>query len=115
MLYSAMPKTSRHHWGSDVDLNALENSYFDAGSGLKELNWLDSDAIKYGFWRVYSDKSNGRKGYEMERWHWSYTPLANRFQDLYNNLIDYSIINGFPGAESAESIKAIEDYVNGVE
>jgi D-alanyl-D-alanine carboxypeptidase len=115
MLYSAMPKTSRHHWGTDVDLNALENNYFEAGRGLKELNWLDSNAVDYGFRRVYSDKSNGRRGYEMERWHWSYTPLAYRFQDLYNELIDYSIISGFPGAESAQSIRAIEDYVNGIE
>jgi LAS superfamily LD-carboxypeptidase LdcB len=115
LLYSAMPKTSRHHWGTDVDLNTLENNYFDSGQGLRELIWLDSNANKYGFKRVYSDKINGRPGYEMERWHWSYTPLANHFLDLYNNLIDYDMINGFAGAEFARSVRVIEDYVNGVD
>ena len=28
LLYSSMPGTSRHHWGTDMDLNALDNSYF---------------------------------------------------------------------------------------
>ncbi|GIV37580.1 MAG: hypothetical protein KatS3mg032_1959 [Cyclobacteriaceae bacterium] len=35
LQYSSMPGTSRHHWGTDVDLNSLDNSYFDSGQGLK--------------------------------------------------------------------------------
>jgi D-alanyl-D-alanine carboxypeptidase len=27
LLYSSMPSTSRHHWGTDMDLNALNNSF----------------------------------------------------------------------------------------
>jgi len=26
--YSSMPGTSRHHWGTDIDINALNNNYF---------------------------------------------------------------------------------------
>jgi len=28
--YSSMPGTSRHHWGTDIDLNAFENSWFES-------------------------------------------------------------------------------------
>ena len=41
MKYSSMPSTSRHHWGTDVDLNSLENSYFEKGEGKKySIGWL---------------------------------------------------------------------------
>ena len=30
-----MPSTSRHHWGTDLDLNNLNNSYFTSGKGKK--------------------------------------------------------------------------------
>ena len=38
--YSSMPMTSRHHWGTDIDLNNLNNSYFESGQGKKEYDWL---------------------------------------------------------------------------
>ena len=31
--YSSMPSSSRHHWGTDIDLNSLNNSYFNNGKG----------------------------------------------------------------------------------
>ena len=115
MRFSAMPKTSRHHWGTDVDLNSLENAYFESGKGLEELKWLNAHAAEYGYQCVYSDKaSTARTGYEMERWHWSYVPLSSKFLQLYNALIDYGQIDGFNGFQSASECRAIEDYVNGV-
>jgi LAS superfamily LD-carboxypeptidase LdcB len=115
MRFSAMPKTSRHHWGTDIDLNSLENAYFESGKGLEELNWLNSHAWEFGYQCVYSDKAaTARTGYEMERWHWSYVPLSSKFLELYNVLIDYGQIDGFNGFQSAPECRAIEDYVNGV-
>jgi LAS superfamily LD-carboxypeptidase LdcB len=115
MRFSAMPKTSRHHWGTDIDLNSLENAYFESGKGLEELKWLNSHASEFGYQCVYSDKAaTARKGYEMERWHWSYVPLSSKFLELYNVLIDYGQIDGFNGFQSAPECRAIEDYVNGV-
>ena len=35
--YSSMPSTSRHHWGTDLDLNNLNNSYFTSGKGKKYI------------------------------------------------------------------------------
>jgi LAS superfamily LD-carboxypeptidase LdcB len=115
MKYSAMPKTSRHHWGTDVDINSVENSYFESGRGLKEYEWLQKNAISFGFHNVYDNKaSSGRKGYEMEKWHWSYLPISEIFLDYYNQLIQYTEINGFSGSNSAQKCNAIEEYVNGI-
>src|SRR6185369_492793 len=48
MLYSSMPGSSRHHWGTDMDLNSWDNSYFDKGEGLKVYQWLIAHASQYG-------------------------------------------------------------------
>ena len=53
-----MPSTSRHHWGTDIDLNSLNNSYFSSGKGLKEYDWLTTNANHYGFYQVYTDEKN---------------------------------------------------------
>ncbi|MDY0200431.1 MAG: M15 family metallopeptidase [Bacteroidales bacterium] len=115
LTYSSMPGTSRHHWGTDFDLNSLENSYFDSGKGLVEYNWLSQNAPKFGFCQVYTCKQQkGRTGYEMEKWHWSYMPLASQYLKLYKELISYNDINGFAGSEFAPKLNVINDYVFGI-
>lgn len=114
LLYSSMPGTSRHHWGTDMDLNALENSYFDSGKGLRIYNWLVAHAYEYGFCQPYTSKSEGRTGYEEEKWHWSYLPLSKNLLREYKSKIDYSDITGFNGSEVAEKIRVIKKYVDGV-
>ncbi len=113
--FSSMPSTSRHHWGTDIDLNNLNNSYFKKGKGKKEYKWLVENAPKYGFYQVYTSKNNGRTGYHMEKWHWSYLPLAQQYLDFYNKNITYKDIKGFKGAKTAKEIQVIEKYVNGIE
>ncbi len=114
LLYSSMPGTSRHHWGTDMDLNALENSYFDSGDGLKAYQWLTTHAVEFGFCQPYTSKRNGRTGYEEEKWHWSYLPLSSELLKSYVNLIKYTHINGFKGSETASKLKAIQNYVQGI-
>jgi zinc D-Ala-D-Ala carboxypeptidase len=114
LLYSSMPGTSRHHWGTDVDLNSLDNDYFLSGDGLKIYRWLSAHAYEYGFCQPYSSKANGRKGYEEEKWHWSYLPLSKPLLNEYNQLISYSDINGFDGSQQAPAILIISTYVNGI-
>jgi len=68
MKYSAMPGASRHHWGTDIDFNAFENSYFESGSGKKLFDWLETNASHYGFDRPYTEKGTDRNsGYEEEK------------------------------------------------
>lgn len=113
--FSAMPMTSRHHWGTDVDINSLDNDYFTRGEGLRVYRWLQQYAPNFGFWQVYSDKSKGRKGYNMERWHWSYMPIAGVYLQAYGRLITYADIRGFSGSELAQDLGIISDYVYGIE
>ncbi len=110
----SMPSTSRHHWGTEVDLNNLENFYFESGKGKKEYDWLVKNAHEFGFYQVYTDKSSGRTGYDLEKWHWSYLPLASQYLSYYNEHIEYKDIKDFTGAELAESLDLISAYVNGV-
>lgn len=113
--YSSMPMTSRHHWGTDIDLNNLNNSYFESGQGKKEYDWLQAHANNFGFYQPYTDKSlNGRTGYNEEKWHWSYLPLADRYLAYYNKHVTNKDITGFEGSELAKEIDMVKNYVNGV-
>lgn len=112
--YSSMPSTSRHHWGTDIDLINLNNSYFESGKGKKAYQWLIKHANSFGFYQVYTNKKNGRTGYNLEKWHWSYLPLASTYLNFYNEKISYDAINDFKGAALAETLNIIPAYVNGV-
>lgn len=114
LLYSSMPSTSRHHWGTDMDLNSLENSFFESGAGLKIYQWLTAHAADYGFCQPYTSKAGGRTGYEEEKWHWSYLPLSGEFLEAYKKQVRYSDIKGFAGSEVAKSMEVIRKYVDGV-
>lgn len=112
--YSSMPSTSRHHWGTDIDLNNLENSYFAEGKGKAEYDWLVSHAPRFGFYQVYTSLDSGRTGYAEEKWHWSYLPLAGQYLQAYNETISYRDIAGFDGCQLAERNNMIGVYVNGI-
>jgi D-alanyl-D-alanine carboxypeptidase len=114
LLYSSMPGTSRHHWGTDMDLNSLNNDYFSNGKGLKVHQWLTAHASEFGFCQPYTSKATGRTGYEEEQWHWSYLPLSKLFLEEYKKQISYSDITGFEGSDQALSLQIINNYVDGV-
>lgn len=115
MRFSAMPGTSRHHWGTEVDLNSLEDEYFLEGNGKQIYLWLKVNASRFGFEQPYTEKNQQRSiGYEEEKWHWSYTPLSRIFLRNYLTFINYTDIQGFEGCEFAEELKVIPQYVNGI-
>ena len=110
-----MPGSSRHHWGTDIDLNALENSYFEQGEGKKVFDWLEANAHEYGFCRPYTEKGPERpNGYNEEKWHWSYRPIAKPLTDQARESLTNDMIRGFKGADTAEEINVVENYVLGV-
>lgn len=115
LRYSSMPGTSRHHWGTDFDLNELNNTYFENGEGAQVYRWLKENAREYGFYQPYTRYTHYRDaGYREEKWHWSYYPLAQRFQRAYNHVVNYEDLTGFTGSEYARPLDVINDYVNGV-
>jgi zinc D-Ala-D-Ala carboxypeptidase len=115
LKYSSMPGTSRHHWGTDFDLNNLTNSYFTRGEGKIIYNWLKENASKYGFCQPYN--AGRKKGYNEERWHWSYLPLSGKFLKEWNSLYSekkelFSDKAGFLGSESSGRLAPV--YVNSI-
>ena len=116
LQYSSMPGTSRHHWGTDIDLNSFENSWFDSGEGLTLFTWLENNASAYGFCRPYTKKDAERpNGYNEEKWHWSYLPLASSYTSFAERHVKNSDIKGFNGASVAEQIKVVENYILGID
>lgn len=115
LRYSSMPGSSRHHWGTDIDLNSFENSWFANGKGLKLYKWLQANAIFYGFCQVYTPKGALRPtGYEEEKWHWSYKPLASQYTKFSKAKSNANKFSGFKGADSAHAVNIVNHYVLGV-
>ncbi|MCB0654019.1 MAG: M15 family metallopeptidase [Saprospiraceae bacterium] len=115
LLYSSMPGTSRHHWGTDFDLNNLNPEYFQSGEGARIYQWLTANAGNFGFCQPYSPKGPERPdGYEEEQWHWSYFPLAKQLTELARLELKDENITGFLGSETAQKIGVVEKYVLGV-
>ena len=113
LKYSSMPGTSRHHWGTDFDINMLSNDYFSKGDGRIIYDWLCANTHKYGFGQPYT--AGRASGYLEEKWHWSYLPLAKQFLEDWNSVYNedpekFSSGEIFLG--SADAGKLAPEYVN---
>jgi len=64
LQFSSMPGTSRHHWGTDIDINSLTNEYYEKGDGLIIYSWLSKNAQRYGYCQPYTSGRTG--GYSEE-------------------------------------------------
>ena len=83
--YSTLPGTSRHHWGTDIDLvlgdievegDVLLEEHFHQGGPYEKLRlWMENNASNFGFILVYTNEDE-RKGFKYEPWHYSYAPLS---------------------------------------
>lgn len=115
LRWSSMPGTSRHHWGTDIDLNNLTNSFFEKGEGLKIYTWLTANAATYGFCQPYSPKGAERPdGYNEEKWHWSYLPIAKKLTQQARIRLKNDMISGFKGSETAISIGVVDKFILGI-
>ena len=84
--YSIIPGTSRHHWGTDLDIVLdipnppddvlLAEHFHQNGPFCKLKEWLDQHAASFGFELVYTDNAN-RKGFKYEPWHFTYLSLIH--------------------------------------
>ncbi len=93
--YSTIPGTSRHHWGTDIDIidakpkqpkNVLLAKHFEGAGPYKKLkDWMDKNANNFGFFLVYTDNDE-RKGFKYEPWHYSYKPLSELYLKEYLDL-----------------------------
>lgn len=93
--YSTIPGTSRHHWGTDIDIidanypkpkSVLEEENFYGNGPYCHLkNWMDRHSESYGFYEVYTKNPN-RKGVKYEPWHFSYAPVSKPMLKEYQKL-----------------------------
>lgn len=100
--YSTIPGTSRHHWGTDIDIidanasprpkSVLQPELFHGeGPFCKLKDWLNIHANSFGFYEVYTDNAN-RKGFKYEPWHFSYAPVSVPMLQEYKKLDIPSIL-----------------------
>lgn len=93
--YSTIPGTSRHHWGTDVDIidgskpregDVLVSQKFHGKGPYAELKkWMEQHAESYGFYLPYTQDSK-RKGFYYEPWHYSFAPLSIPILESYTKL-----------------------------
>lgn len=111
LLYSALPGSSRHHWGTELDVfdaaaaratnyqPTLDPSEYQAG-GIFELagEWIRSEAKQFDFFLPYQ---HYRGGVAAEPWHLSYQPLAESCLAAYQLTDLAAAIQQHPIAEQA--------------
>ena len=113
MRYSSMPGTSRHHWGTELDVNSCKLAYWNSSEGKRTYQWLCNNAHKFGFYQPYTADA-GRTGYAEEKWHWSYKSMSEKYFEAYIKTITAEDITGFRGSHLVDSLKVIQTYVQGV-
>ena len=94
LQYSTIPGTSRHHWGTDIDItdnNApkqkrvlVPEKFHNNGPFAPLRKWMEENASKFGFYLVYTDDTT-RTGFSYEPWHYSYLPEAKHYQQQYDS------------------------------
>lgn len=108
--YSTIPGTSRHHWGTDIDIidgypkvsgDVLVPEKFEEGGPFEAFKkWLDENANTFGFYLVYTDDFF-RKGFKYEPWHYSYAPLSKPMLEQFRgvNIFRQLIREEYEGSE----------------
>ncbi|MEM7417306.1 MAG: M15 family metallopeptidase [Gemmatimonadota bacterium] len=95
LRWSALPGTSRHHWGTEVDvfdaaarpegyeIELIPEEVEGDGMFAPMHDWIDqrmSLGQAHGFFRPY-DRDRG--GVAPERWHLSHRPVAIRYEEAW--------------------------------
>jgi LAS superfamily LD-carboxypeptidase LdcB len=120
--YSSIPGTSRHHWGTDIDIidgsqsaegdMLLTKKFHGNGPYNKLRRWMEANAEKFGFLKPYNQNPE-RKGFLYEPWHYSYAEKSISMLNAYLELDAISLIKDpdLLGADLLDS-KFIENYLN---
>ncbi|MDT8346550.1 MAG: M15 family metallopeptidase [Flavobacteriaceae bacterium] len=120
--YSSFPGTSRHHWGTDVDLIdtskptpkhlLVAQNYSETGVYCDLFYWMQLYAKDFGFYLVY-DAHTERKGFNYEPWHYSYLPTAKPMLKEYLSNISISTLKN-PLIEGSQELTEdwFSEYLN---
>ena len=99
--YSTLPGTSRHHWGTDIDIIdtgphqhgdvLITKNFHDKGPYNSLREWMEINAQNYGFLLPYN-KDENRSGFKYEPWHYSYAPKSIPMLKQYLELDHWELI-----------------------
>ena len=122
LKYSTIPGTSRHHWGTDIDITdgnvknerrlLVPSKFHNNGPFAALHKWMEANAHRYGFYLVYT-KDNARTGFSYEPWHYSYLPEAKAFLNGYDSRMAFAYFKSV-GVRGSEHIDRDfwDDYYN---
>jgi len=123
--FSTIPGTSRHHWGTDIDIidgkypdenNVLMSEKYEKGGIFYDLKkWLSNNSEKFGFFLTYNNDPK-RKGFEYEPWHYSYKPSSKKYLKLLLNsdlekLFKNKNLNGYQYFDKKFIDKYISEFI----
>ncbi|MCS5595302.1 MAG: M15 family metallopeptidase [Porticoccaceae bacterium] len=126
LRWSALPGTSRHHWGSDFDVydaNAMPEGYQIQlttdeceGDGVfaPMHEWLSGVFMKgqegsKGFYRPYAID---RGGIFPEPWHISYAPIANNYaQQLTTDIVKRQLLDNLELVSLDTVLKYLDEII----
>ena len=120
--YSTLPGTSRHHWGTDIDIIdgkkpkegdlLLEEKFHENGPYVRLREWMEKNANRFGFYLPYTN-SPKREGFNYEPWHYSFAPLSIPMLEEYLklDLINLLTPNDLSGKSCIDE-KFLESYIN---
>lgn len=116
--YSTLPGTSRHHWGTEIDViddsvntpayYLVENNFKKGGPYEKLKNWMDLNSEKFGFYLVYTNNTN-RKGFKYEPWHYSYKPIS---YDCFSKFVNIDLLDMLKTLDVNGSNYLTSDFIN---
>ena len=110
LKYSTIPGTSRHHWGTDIDITdgnvknekrlLVPSKFHNNGPFAPLHKWMEDNAQRYGFYLAYTN-DDARTGFSYEPWHYSYLPEAKAFLNGYNSRMAFAYFKsvGVRGSE----------------
>jgi LAS superfamily LD-carboxypeptidase LdcB len=93
--YSTIPGTSRHHWGTDIDIidgyrktdgDVLVPEKFGIDGPFEDFKkWMDENSNKFDYYLVYTNEPK-RRGFKYEPWHYSFAPISIPMLTAYRRL-----------------------------
>lgn len=101
-FFSAIPGTSRHHWGTDFDIfdaNAYEagqapqltqSEFQPGGPNYPMMLWLQENAAKFDF--VFPFTAN-KDGVSPEPWHISFLPISHQASSQFSKDYVFDVLN----------------------
>ena len=94
LRFSALPGTSRHHWGTDLDIWDASgvgadyrpllspSEYGPSGPFFEMTRWLDDLMVADDAEGFYKPYAVDRGGIAPEAWHISFRPAAMKYHDM---------------------------------